>query len=252
MRANLKEIESRISNHNTVIVIANLAGGNGPAIAPMVCELAKRTKATVISIAIMPFGFEKEKIFGSGIALKRLRENSDSTIIADNDAFIEINPGLSPSECFAIINKSVMLVIESILSHGATENVSLVCPGVQGGIESSMESLVAMAYRNLDETSRISRAIVYVENRNISVGALSRLTSFAEGAFAEIGSTRIEIANTAATGVDSQIHLLASGVQKTRFDGYDPLAKIIPAQNVLDWDEPECGIDAQLNIFNAE
>ena len=43
----------------------------------------------------MPFKFEKDRIFQSGISLKRLRMNSDSTIIIDNDAVLDSNPDLT-------------------------------------------------------------------------------------------------------------------------------------------------------------
>jgi hypothetical protein len=46
--------------------------------------------------------------------------------------------------------------------------------------------------------------------------------------------------------------MLASGFQKTRFDSYDPLSDIIPSENVLDWENPECSVDSQLPVFDAE
>jgi cell division GTPase FtsZ len=40
----------------------------------------------LISFAVMPFKNEKDRIFNSGIALKRLRENSNCAVVLDNDS----------------------------------------------------------------------------------------------------------------------------------------------------------------------
>ena len=250
-QASRTAIKARIESHKTVIVVSNLAGTNGPAIAPMVCELAKEAGATVVSIAIMPFGFEKERIFASGVALKRLRDKSDSTIIADNDSFLENNPELSVPECFAILNKSIMHVLNSIKSRALNKDISLLCAGGHSEQESSLEGCVSMLYRNFDAPSAIKRAVIYVENPELSVGSIAKLSSFAEGVFAEVGHPQVELART-VSGVGSQVHMLASGFQKTRFDCYDPLSEIIPPQNVIDWEEPDCVVDAQLSLFSAE
>ena len=70
------EIKSKIAKYSTVILMSNLAGKAGAAIAPVVSEMCKESDKGLISFAIMPFKYEKDRIFNSGIALKRIRENS--------------------------------------------------------------------------------------------------------------------------------------------------------------------------------
>ena len=84
------EIKSEISKYSTIILMSNLAGKAGSAIAPIVSEICKETE--LISFAIMPFKYEKDRIFNSGVSLKRVRENSKCTIILDNDSLLESNP----------------------------------------------------------------------------------------------------------------------------------------------------------------
>ena len=90
-----EKIAKHVSTYETVIIMANLAGKSGAALAPVVSSICKEQNKNVLSFAIMPFKFEKDRIFQSGISLKRLRMNSDSTIIIDNDAILDSNPDLS-------------------------------------------------------------------------------------------------------------------------------------------------------------
>jgi len=109
-----KEIKSKISQYSTVILMSNLAGKAGSAMAPVVSEMCKETDKGLISFAVMPFKYEKERIFNSGIALKRVRENSQCTIVLDNDSLLESNPDLSPKACYSIANSAIMHVVKSL------------------------------------------------------------------------------------------------------------------------------------------
>lgn len=107
-------IRTSLKDYDTIIVIANLAGTAGTAIAPIVCREAKLSAAdNVLSFAIMPFKFEKNRIFQAGVSLKRVRDLSNATII-DNDALLDNNPELSSEECYEITNASVYELISSI------------------------------------------------------------------------------------------------------------------------------------------
>ena len=55
----------------------------------------------------MPFKFEKERIFQSGVALKRIRKDSRCTIVVDNDALLDSNPDLTQKQCYDISNKAI-------------------------------------------------------------------------------------------------------------------------------------------------
>ena len=53
---------------------------------------------------------KKRRIFNSGISLKRVRENSQCTVVLDNDSLLESNPDLTPKACYSIANSAIMHV----------------------------------------------------------------------------------------------------------------------------------------------
>ena len=73
----------------------------------------------------MPFKFEKDRIFQSGISLKRLRTNSDCTIIIDNDALLDSNPDLTPQKCYDITNKAIQCLTSSVKSSTLSNDTNI-------------------------------------------------------------------------------------------------------------------------------
>jgi cell division protein FtsZ len=235
-----------MEGYSTVIVVSNLAGRAGTAMAPLVCKMAKES-GTVISIAIMPFKFEKDRIFNSGTALRRVREASDSTIVMDNDAFLDNNPELSQEECFGLTNNAIVEVIASISTGTVRPAMNILCTSkASPSSESSLRDSVAMLYDSVPEAETVKRAMVYVMGGDkVPIGDLNKLVGYVQGIFQEEGATEVAISSMAATdGV--RVHLVASAPQKTRFDRYDPLGDIIP--DVLDWEEPDSAPDIKLAI----
>lgn len=250
VQAHHNEMMVAMEGYSTVIVVSNLAGRAGTAMAPLVCRMAKQS-STVISLAIMPFKFEKDRIFNSGTALRRVRETCDSTIVLDNDAFLDNNPELSKEECFHITNNAIVEVIASISTRTVRPAMNILCTSrARSSSESSLRDSVAMLYDAVPDTNSVKRAIVYVMGGDrVSVGDLNKLVGYVQGIFQEEGATEVEMSSINTTdGV--RVHLVASAPQKTRFDRYDPLGDIIP--EVLDWDEPDSAPDIQMAIPTIE
>ena len=101
------EIKKHMENYSTIILMSNLAGKNGAGVGPVVSRICKQEQKNLLSFAIMPFKFEKERIFQSGIALKRIRQDSQCTIVIDNDALLDSNPDLTQNQCYDISNKAI-------------------------------------------------------------------------------------------------------------------------------------------------
>ena len=246
VQAHRNEMMAAMSGYSTVVVVSNLAGHAGTAIAPLVCRMAKES-STVISIAIMPFKFEKDRIFNSGTALRRVRELSDSTIVMDNDAFLDKNPELSQEECFCTTNSAIVEVISSISTGAVRPALNILCTSrASSSSESSLRGSLAMLYDTVPDASTVKRAMVYVIGGDrVPVGDLNKIVGYVSGIFQEEGSTEVAMSSMAATdGV--RVHLVVSVPQKTRFDRYDPLGDIIP--DVLDWDEPDSAPDIKMAI----
>jgi cell division protein FtsZ len=246
VHAHEREMKASMVSYSTVIVVSNLAGRAGTATAPLVCKMAKES-STVISVAIMPFRFEKDRIFNSGTALRRMRETSDSTIVMDNDAFLNNNPELSREECFSIINSAIIEVISSISTDAVKPAMNILCTSrASPSSESSLRDSVAMLYDAVPDTGTVKRAMVYVMGGDrIPLGDLNKIVDYVQGIFQEEGTTEVAMSSMAATdGV--RVHLVAAAPQKTRFDRYDPLGDIIP--DVLDWDEPDSAPEIKIAI----
>ena len=50
---------------------------------------------------------------------------------------------------------------------------------------------------------------------------------------------------------ESKVVMLSSIQGETRFDKYDPLG-MISSENTIDWDEPECSINCELDLKQLE
>lgn len=248
-----REILQAISGFSSVILISNLAGRSGCAAAPVISKLAKDSGLTVISVAIMPFKYEKDRLFAAGVAYRRLRETCDSVIVMDNDAFLDNNPELSPEECFSLTNRAIVDVLGTIASGGINREVNLLCTSKSGtNSESSLRDSVAMLYQNVPDPGSIQRTMLYVMGgEKVPVGDISKLVGHMQGMFKINSSTEVGMISV-ATSDGVKVHLIASAQQGTRFDRYDPLGDIFPKESVLDWDEPESAAEISLPIPTME
>jgi cell division protein FtsZ len=242
------EMAAAMRDYSTVIVVSNLAGRAGTAIAPLVCRMAKDSSTAVISITIMPFKYETDRIFSAGTALRRVREVSDSTIVMDNDSFLENNPDLSQQDCFTITNNAIVEVITSIYAGMIKPAMNVLCTSrASPSSESSLRDSLAMLYDAVPNASTVKRAMVYVMGgKRVAIGELNKLVSCVRGIFKEDGAIEVGMVTSASSSNGVRVHLVASAPQKTRFDSYDPLGDIIP--DVLDWDEPDSAPDIKLTI----
>jgi cell division protein FtsZ len=242
------EMAAAMRGYSTVIVVSNLAGRAGTAIAPLVCRMAKDSSTAVISITIMPFKYETDRIFSAGTALRRVREVSDSKIVMDNDSFLENNPDLSQQDCFTITNNAIVEVIASIYAGMIKPAMNVLCTSrASPSSESSLRDSLAMLYDAVPNASTIKRAMVYVMGgKRVAIGELNKLVSCVRGIFKEDGAIEVGMVTSASSSNGVRVHLVASAPQKTRFDSYDPLGDIIP--DVLDWDEPDSAPDIKLTI----
>jgi len=240
------EIQSKIAEYSTVILMSNLAGKAGSAIAPVVSEMCK--DKGLVAFAIMPFKYEKDRIFNSGISLKRIRENSECTIVLDNDSLLESNPDLSPRTCYDIANSAIMHVVESLGSSEISNEVNILTASKSGqNIENSLRDSLKMLYGNAPPNS-VKRSILYVVGgNNIPVGIINSITNLTSGILNDSNS-QIDMSSTSD---ESKVVMLSSVQGMTKFENYDPLG-IIPREDTLDWSIPDCSIDCKLDLYQLE
>ena len=241
------EIGKCVSNYKTVIIMANLAGKAGAALSPIVSSICKEKNKNLLSFAIMPFKFQKDRIFQSGISLKRLRTNSDCTIIIDNDALLDSNPDLTPEKCYEITNKAIHCLTTSLKSSTLSDDMNIMSTSKNvEDLETSLKDSMRMLYEDAAPTS-IKRSMLYVYGGSkIPVGVINSISNIVGGIFEE-DNTHVDM----STSEYSNVVMLSSIQGETRFDKYDPLG-IISHDKTIDWDEPECSIECELDIPQLE
>lgn len=247
--ADSENIKKEISKYSTVIILANLAGRAGTALAPVVSNLCKESNKNVLSFAIMPFKFEKDRIFQSGISLKRLREYSGCTIVLDNDALLDSNPDLSPIACHNISNEAIWNVIGSLATTSIPEDTNILSTGkdVQN-VEDSLKDSLRMLYEDAPPNS-VKRSILYIlGGDNVPVGVLNSVTNITSSVFNQENTT---VSQSISSGQKSKVIMLSSVQGETHFDKYDPLG-IIPQEKTLDWEQPECSINCEFELYQLE
>jgi len=242
------KIKSKIADYSTVILMSNLAGKAGSAIAPVVSKMCKESNKGLISFAIMPFKYEKDRIFNSGISLKRVRENSECTIVLDNDSLLESNPDLSPKACYDIANSAILHVVESLGSSEMSAETNILTTSKDGqNIEDSLRDSLKMLYGNAPPNA-VKRSMLYVVGgSNIPVGVLNSITNLTSGILNESNSQ----VDMTSTSEESKVVMLSSIQGMTKFDNYDPLG-MIPQEDTLDWSTPDCSIDCKLDLYQLE
>ena len=242
-----KEIKSKISQYSTIILMSNLAGKAGSAMAPVVSEMCKETDKGLISFAVMPFKYEKERIFNSGIALKRVRENSQCTIVLDNDSLLESNPDLTSKACYNIANSAIMHVVKSLESSEISSETSILTTSKNGqSMEDSLRDSLKMLYENAPPNAIKSSMLYVTGGDNIPVGIINSIKNITSGITNEANS---QISTSSSD--ESKVIMLSSIQGMTKFDNYDPLG-MIPQEQTLDWDTPDCSIDCKLDLYQLE
>ena len=242
-----EEIKSKISQYSTIVLMSNLAGKAGAAIAPVVSQMCKETNKELISFAVMPFKYEKERIFNSGISLKRVRENSQCTIVLDNDSLLESNPDLTSKACYNIANSAIMHVVKSLESSEISSETSILTTSKNGqSMEDSLRDSLKMLYENAPPNAIKSSMLYVTGGDNIPVGIINSIKNITSGITNEANS---QISTSSSDG--SKVIMLSSVQGMTKFDNYDPLG-MIPQEQTLDWDTPDCSIDCKLDLYQLE
>ena len=201
------KIIKHVTNYETIIIMANLAGKAGAALSPTVSSICKEQNKNVLSFAIMPFKFEKDRIFQSGISLKRLRTNSDC------------NPDLTPEKCYEITNKAIHCLTTSLKTSSISDDMNIMSTSkTEEDLETSLKDSMRMLYEDAAPSS-IKRSMLYVYGGSkIPVGVINSISNIVGGIFEE-DNTYVDMSSSENTTV-----VMLSAIQgETRFDKYDPL-----------------------------
>lgn len=245
----LESIKEKVSEYSTVVLLANLAGKDGSAFSPIISQVCKEENKGIVSFAIMPFRFEKDRLFNAGIALKRLRTNSDCVIVVDNDALLNCNPDLTKTQCYEISNSAILYGLSLLQSSEIASEAHILSTGKGShDLEISIKDSLRMLYENAPPNS-VKHSLLYVlGGDNVPVGIINSISNLTSDIFSEDGS-RVDVTTNSSN--ETKVVMLSSVRSEAIFEKYDPLV-IIPAQNTLDWNEPECSINCELSLHQLE
>ena len=243
-------LREAVSRSKLVFVVAGLGGATGSGLAPLIASIAQKCGATVVGIAVMPFGFEKRMKFYAGVALRRLRESSGGVVVVDNDTLMHSSSEDSTlANLYDSANQAAVKSLGSLLSAGAPrplglnkllgavlqDGYSILGVSSSGTKEKAEDALsgAVVSLGKLAETKEARRAVVSL-NGNSALSA--RDVGLAVGG---LGSLMANEEADVEYGVDEsgsaqlQVSVLASGFKSTKYDDYDPLWSVL-GDRVLD------------------
>ncbi len=233
----LKKMDSIVEivkNYSNIIIVGNLASKFGIAVMPKLTNILHTSREKeIISFVIMPFGFEKCRIFHSGVSLSFISSYSDSTVIIDNNSFLKNNPELSIPECFRITNNAIKDVIITSVDKGFPDNFNVIATCKESdNIEDVFSNSFTMFKNSNIEISEKTFMYIYPAKEKIEkidniLKTVEKITYDSEN----------EINIISNSGNLAKIHLIGK-TDNLLFSSYDPLNQFISFNNFLDY-EPE-------------
>ncbi len=227
----VEKISSVVSGFGRIIVVANLAGRSGMALAPVILRLCHAMKKQTATFCIMPFRYEADRIFPAGLAFKRVREYSDYTTVLDNDSLMECNPDMSVQDCY-VAGNGALLYVAAHMEGGVTAGENVISAGrFKENITDSVMDAIKMLYETAPPYT-LKKSIIHVTG-NVSAGTVESVSQLVRDITKTPTSVMVDGSGESGT-------ILVSSAQSIpKFDAYDPLG-VIPDDKILDWEDPEC------------
>ena len=249
-----ERMRSAMDGSDVVFVVAGLGGATGSGLAPVVASIAQEAGSTAVGVAVMPFEFEKKMKFYSGVSLRRLRSASKGVVVVDNDTLMRSSPDdATLANLYDTANKAVVKALGSLLSRATESPKSLGMNKLLGtvlqdgysllGVSSSSaadkaEDALAGAVVSLGKLAEAKEAGHVVVSLNADTSLSAQEVGLAVGRLGSIMDNEnldVEYAVDHSGSAQLQVSLLASGFKSTKYDDYDPLAKVL-GDRVLDDD----------------
>jgi cell division protein FtsZ len=262
------KIRDAVRGSSVVFVVAGLGGATGSGLAPVVASIAKECGATAVGVAIMPFEFEKKSKFYAGVSLRRLRAAAQGVVVVDNETLLRSSPeDTTLADVYDTANKAAVKALGSLLSGAAEGPRPLGLNKLLGAVLRDGYSLLGVSSSGSEDKAEdaLAGAVVSLGKLGdpkeathavISMNGDSTLTAPEVGLVVDrVGSATGNAGLDVEYGVDSsgsaqlQVSLLASGFRSTKYDDYDPLAKVL-GDRVLD-DDFDCALPEGLEALQA-
>lgn len=247
------EISAAVGGSKVVFVVAGLGGATGSGLSPVIAEISRDSGATTVGVAVMPFDYERKLKFYAGTSLKRLRAVSRGVIVIDNETLMRSSPDDStlPS-LYDSANNEAVNALGSLLSRSSDASVSvglnkllgtvlqdgysLLGVSNSGSFDKAEEALAGavLSISKLAEAKEASRAVVMLRgDTSISAQDVGLAVKML-GSMMNNKSVDVEYGVNYSGTAQLQVSLLASGFTSTKYDEYDPLARILAGKSIDD------------------
>jgi len=120
-----------LEGSDIVIIVAGMGGGTGTGAAPVIAEVSKELDAVTFAIAINPFSYEDERLKKAGEGIRRLREITETTVVLDNDRLLQLAGDATVSEAFAVMDRSIIKIIDSLCLQISESFISQITPEIE-------------------------------------------------------------------------------------------------------------------------
>jgi cell division protein FtsZ len=234
-----KDILSKVNQYQSIIIVGNLASKFGSAVLPVLSQMLRdKINREIICLTILPFGFEKEKLFRCGVSLSFLCKLVSSVIVIDNNAIIRNDTDISIDQCYKITNTAIVDIIVQSLIKSFPEKLNFVNSNIStNGIKNAFIETMAQLTQKIDINS-IQKCSLYLYQPSEKISIVKNVIETANNMFSEAEQ---EI-NILEEGNDiTKCHILVK-TNKDIISEYDPLNFLIPRKNILDF-EPEIAMD---------
>lgn len=114
-RESEEEIRKSLEGSDLVFITCGLGGGTGTGSAPVIAEIARSLNALTISVITLPFNEEGTARQDNAIkGLERLRENSDTVIVVQNNRLLDLVPDLPLNAAFKVADEILVNAVKGI------------------------------------------------------------------------------------------------------------------------------------------
>ncbi|MDD1770322.1 MAG: hypothetical protein LUO79_04470 [Methanomassiliicoccales archaeon] len=148
-----------LDGSDIVIIVAGMGGGTGTGAAPIIAEVSKELDAVTFGIAINPFSYENERVLKAGEGIRRLRETTETTVVLDNDKLLQYAGDVPVSEAFAVMDRSIIKIIDSLCLQIGESFISQITPEIEEMVQRIDEEEGALAPPATPEAELIHASI---------------------------------------------------------------------------------------------
>lgn len=160
-----------LDGSDIVIIVAGMGGGTGTGAAPIIAEVSKELDAVTFAIAINPFSYETERLKKASEGIRRLREVTEITVVLDNDRLLQFAGDSPISESFAVMERSIIKIIDSLCLQIGESFISQITPEIEEMVQKiDEEDMCGLSPLATPEAELIHASIGELDDKDVGGG----------------------------------------------------------------------------------